>query len=79
MNKKKLTSSKNWKNLFYFAQKVLTLHGESYIQTDRVAVCSLLGPVLSRIFMVELENILVPTLSNDLMSWKRYVDDTFIL
>ena len=32
--------------------------------------------VLSGIFMVELENTLVLTLSNHLMSWKRYVDGT---
>ena len=37
---------------------------------------SLLGPVLSATFMVELENTLVSTLSNHLMSWKRYVGDT---
>ena len=35
-----------------------------------------LGPVLAGIFMVELENTLVTTLSNHLMSWKRYVNDT---
>ena len=53
-----------------------TLCNESYIQTDGVAIGYPLGPVLSGIFMVELENNLVPTLSNHLMSWKRYVDDT---
>ena len=52
------------------------LCGESYIHTDGVAMGPPLGPVLSRIFMAELENTLVPTLSNHLMSWKRYVDDT---
>ena len=36
---------------------------------------SLLGPELLEIFMVEPENTLVPTLSNHLKSWKRYVDD----
>ena len=35
-----------------------------------------LGAVLSGIFMVELENTIVPTLSNNLTSWKRYLDDT---
>ena len=35
-----------------------------------------IGPVLSGIFMAELENTLVLILSNHLMSWKRYVDDT---
>ena len=39
-------------------------------------MCSPLGPVLSGIFMVELENTLVTTLSNHLMSWKRQVNDT---
>ena len=53
-----------------------TLCSERYIQTDGVAIGYPLGPVLSGIFMVELENNLVPTLSNHLMSWKRYVDDT---
>ena len=53
-----------------------TLYGESYVQTDGVAMCSPLGPVLAGIFMVELENTLVTTLSNHLMSWKRYVNDT---
>ena len=53
-----------------------TLCSERYIQTDGVAIGYPLGPVLSGIFMVELENNLVPTLSKHLMSWKRYVDDT---
>ena len=53
-----------------------TLCGDSYIQTDGVAMGSPLGPVLSGIFMVELENTLVPTLTNHLICWKRYVDDT---
>ena len=52
-----------------------TLCGESYIQTDGVTTGFPLGPLLSGIFMVELENTLVPTVSNHLMSWKRYVDD----
>ena len=34
-----------------------------------------MGPALSRIFMVELENTLVLTLSNHCISWKRYYDD----
>ena len=35
-----------------------------------------LGPVLANIFMVELEQLLIPTLSNKILFWKRYVDDT---
>ena len=34
------------------------------------------GPVLANIFMVELERNIIPTLSNDILLWKRYVDDT---
>ena len=53
-----------------------TLYGESYIQTDGLDMGFVLRPVLCRIFMVELENTLVQTLSNYLKSWKRYVDNT---
>ena len=58
------------KELILFCTKGVrfTLCGESYIQTDGVAMGSPLGPVLSGIFMVGLENTLVPTLSNHLMS-----------
>ena len=35
-----------------------------------------LGPVLAGIFMVELETTIVPTLTEYLLFWKRYVDDT---
>ena len=35
-----------------------------------------LGAVIANIFMVELENSLVPTLSDVLVKWQRYVDDT---
>ena len=34
-----------------------------------------LGPVLADIFMVELENNIVPVLREYLSFWKRYVDD----
>ena len=53
-----------------------TLCGESYIQIDGVATGSPLGPVISGIFMVELENTLFRTLSYRLTFWKRYIDDT---
>ena len=32
-----------------------------------------LGPVLANIFMVELEQNIIPTLSKDISLWKRYV------
>ena len=48
-----------------------------YKQVDGVAMGSPLGPVLANIFMVELEESLIPTLSDKLRLWLRYVDDTF--
>ena len=34
------------------------------------------GPVLSGIFMIELENSLVPTLNESMTLWRRFVDGT---
>ena len=53
-----------------------TFNKETYQQTDGVAMGSPLGPVLAGIFMVELENKMVPKLKKSLKHWKRYVDDT---
>ena len=47
-----------------------------YQQNDGVAMGSPLGPVLSGIFMVKLENSLVPTLNESMTLWQRFVDDT---
>ena len=46
-----------------------------YLQTDGVAVDSLLGPVLAGVFMVDLERSLVHLLTAEISFWKRYVDD----
>ena len=35
-----------------------------------------LGPVLSGIFMVELENSLVPKLNESMTLWQRFIDNT---
>ena len=48
----------------------------TYQQNEGVAMGSPLGPVLSGIFMVELENSLVPTLNESMTLWQRFVDDT---
>ena len=45
-----------------------TFDGKNYVQTNSVAIGSPLGPVLSGIFMVELEE--------HSACWKRYLDDT---
>ena len=54
-----------------------TFNGKTYKQNDGVCMGNPLGPVIANIFMVELECSLVPTLSNVLPEWIRYVDDTF--
>ena len=47
-----------------------------YIQKDGVAMGSPLGPVLTGIFMVNLERPLVSKLNVYINFWKRSVDDT---
>ena len=47
-----------------------------YQQNDGVAIGSQLGPILSGIFMVELENSLEPALNESMTLWWRFVDDT---
>ena len=47
-----------------------------YQQNDGVAMESPLGPVYSEIFMVKLENSLVPTLNESRTLWQCFVDDT---
>ena len=48
-----------------------------YQQTSGVAMGSPLGPVLANIFMVHLEQEMIPRLSGVMSTWFRYVDDTF--
>ena len=58
------------KNLYF------EFNGEMFQQLDGVAMGSPLGLVIAGIFMVELENTVVPALNNYLPFRKRYVDDT---
>ena len=37
-----------------------------------------LEPVLAAIFMVELETRTIPTVTDNISHWRRYVDDTFV-
>ena len=46
------------------------------VQNDGVAMGSPFAPVLSDIFMIELETSLLPELTDYIQFWKRYVDDT---
>ena len=54
----------------------LTFESRTYVQTDSVALGSPLVLVLVDIFLIELENSLLPKLTKYITFWKRYVDDT---
>ena len=53
-----------------------SLNNKIYKQTDGVCMGNPLGPVIANIFMVELESKIVPTISDIMPEWIRYVDDT---
>ena len=53
-----------------------TFGAKTFVPSGRVAIGTPLGQVLADIFMVELENTLVPTLTEYMNFCKRYVDDT---
>ena len=54
-----------------------TFDGKIYQQVDGVCMGSPLGPVLANVFMVHLEETIVPELQEIMPMWRRYVDDTF--
>ena len=51
-------------------------NGEKCTQKDGVAMGSPLAPILTGIFMVEVEKKLILILKSHLSCWRRYVDDT---
>ena len=53
-----------------------TYNNKIYQQNDGIAMGSPLGPVLSGMFMVELENSLVPTFHESMTLWQCLVDNT---
>ena len=69
---------KEMRELLYLYTKNVhfTLNNKTHLQVDGVAMGSPLGPVSANIFMAELERNIIPTLSNNILFWKRYVDDT---
>ena len=56
-----------------------TLNNEIYVRNDGFALGSPLEPILTKVLMVKLENILVPRLDQHVKKWKRYVNDTFLM
>ena len=71
-------SKREMKELLYLCTKNVhfSFSSEIYMQNDGVAMGFPLGPVLANIFMVELERTIIPSFSDKIKLWKRYVDDT---
>ena len=65
------------RELLYFCTKNahFTLSNKMYLQVHGVAMGSPLDPVLTNIFTVELEWNIIPTLSKNILLWRRYVND----
>ena len=68
------------KELLYLCTKNVLFsfdkQNDMYKLNDGIAMGSLLGPVLVNMFMVELERTIIPSLSDKIKLWKRYVDET---
>ena len=66
------------KELLLFCTKGVpfSFNGDLYKQIDGVMMGSPLGALFANIFMTELENEIIPKLT-DMTNWTRYVDDTF--
>ena len=69
---------KEMRELLYICTKNahFTVNNKTYFQVDVVVMGSPPGPVLVNIFIVELEQYIIPILSSDVSLWKRYVGDT---
>ena len=66
------------KDLLYLCTKHVhfTYGGKIYIQIDRVAMGSPLGPLSANIFMISLDEAILPSIKKHVARCKRYVDDT---
>ena len=66
------------KDLLYLCTKHVDFSygGKIYIQIDGVAMGSPLDPVLANIFMISLEEAVLPSIKKHVAHCKRYVNDT---
>ena len=66
------------KGLLYLYTKNFhfSFNNEIYMQNDGVAIDYPLRPVFAKILIVELKRTIIPSLSDKIKLWKRYVDDT---
>ena len=55
-----------------------TFDTDTYQQVDGVMMGSPLGSLFANVFMCELENTIIPKLKQELNTWTRFVDDTFV-
>ena len=71
-------SKREMKELLYLCTKNVhfSFSSEIYMQNDGVAMGFPLAPVLANIFIAELEKTIMPSFSDKIKLWKRYVDDT---
>ena len=46
------------------------------MQNNVVSMGSPFRPVLANMFLIELERIIIPSISDKIKLWERYVDDT---
>ena len=53
-----------------------TFKGKIYVQNDDVEMGLPLGSVLANIFMVEFEQLVIPTLMDKMKCWAEYEDGT---
>ena len=62
--------------MLYTKNVHFTFESKRCEQTNGVAMGTPLGLALWTLFMIELENLLLPNLTKYIRFWKRYVDDT---
>ena len=73
-------SRKEMKDLLLLCTKNVhfSYDNKLYSQKDGITIGSPLRPVITGIFMVDLERNVIPKLSTHMTKWKRHVDDTII-
>lgn len=76
---KKISGSKLKELLYPFTKHAyLKFNEEIYIQTGGMAIESPLGPLLAHIFMISLEDNILPKVRSCLYNYRRYVSDIFV-
>jgi hypothetical protein len=53
--------------------------GQFYEQTDNMAMCTPLSPVITSVFVVDFEEMVLGQATHELLCWFCYMDDTFVI